>query len=288
MDLLVTGATGFVGSHLVPALGGAHRIYALARRSGAPTLGIKWIECDLAFGLPVQRLPRRIDAIFHLAQSRRDRDFPTGARDIFAVNVQATLELLEYARSSGAARFVLTSSGGVYGSGPQPFRETDALRPPDFYLSSKQCAEAVATCYEQFFALVILRPFFIYGPGQSGRLIANLAARIVAGEAIQVAGGNGPRLNPVYVDDVMNVFGAVLRPEVSGTYNLAGPEVVSLRQLAEMIGATAGAPPRFSVPPGVAGDLVANIDRLRALGCTPRVGLAEGLRRTLGRRKPAG
>jgi UDP-glucose 4-epimerase len=288
MDLLLTGATGFLGTHFVRKCGATHRIYALAREAPAAAAGVTWIRGDLARGLPADHLPPRVDAVMHLAQSRHDRDFPAGARDVFAVNVHVTLELLEYARTSGAKRFVLASSGGVYGTGPRPFRETDALHPPDFYLTSKQCAEALAMCYEKFLALVILRPFFIYGPGQSGRLIPNLAARIVRGEEIQVAGGEGPRLNPVYVGDVVNVLRAALRPDVTGTYNVAGTEAVSVRHLAEVIGTIVGSPPRFTVPVATtAGDLVADIGRLSTLGCTPRVGLEEGLRQAFATPQPS-
>jgi len=280
MELLVSGATGFLGTHFVRAAGRTHRIYALARARGSAD-GVTWIDADLAGRVPIERLPAQVDAVVHLAQSRHDRDFPAGARDVFAVNVSATLDLLDYARVCAARRFVLVSSGGVYGTGPSPFSETDALAPPDFYLTSKHCAEALAAPYGAYFTVVILRPFFIYGPGQAGRLIPNLAARIVRGEDIQVAGGEGPRLNPVYVDDMVGALEAVLRPEAGGAYNVAGADVVSVRRLAQMIGATIGAPPRFTSPPGsVARDLVGNIERLGMLHWRPQVGLEDGLQRT--------
>src|SRR5262249_22562463 len=107
MRVLVTGATGLIGSALVERLARSSEVFALGRTSGLELEGVDWIRGDLSEPLDPATLPAKVDAVAHLAQSERYRDFPEGALDLFAVNVQSTAALLEYARGAGASAFVL-------------------------------------------------------------------------------------------------------------------------------------------------------------------------------------
>src|SRR5689334_14237315 len=123
MKLLVTGAHGFIGNHLIRELQNRHEVFALARKlppqsTSGPT---RWIEQDLNRPLDYARLPQRVDAIIHLAQSEFYKQFPERADDIFNVNTNSTFQLLEYGRKSGAEHFVFTSTVGVYGYGYEKF-----------------------------------------------------------------------------------------------------------------------------------------------------------------------
>src|SRR5262249_49632632 len=153
-------------------------------------------------------LPGRADAVFSLAQARRFREFPEMAEETFAVNVQATLTLLQWALSSGVERFIQVSSGGVYGSGRQSslLCETDPLAmhsPIGFYLGTKLCSEVIFQNYSHFFrSAVTLRPFFIYGPGQrKDMFVARLIESIRTGARVRLQGENGLRMNPIFVED---------------------------------------------------------------------------------------
>jgi UDP-glucose 4-epimerase len=280
--LLVTGATGFVGRHLIAALADRHEIAAIARRTPAGADDrVRWIEQDLAAGLDREALPGAVDAVVHLAQSKRYREFPDGAQDIFAVNIASTFALLEYARLAGASHFVFTSSGGVYGYGDDPLAESHPVSPIDFYLRSKYAAELLVANYQSLLTTVVLRLFFVYGAGQRQMLIPTLAARVTGGEPVVVRGDPGVRINPVHVDDAVRVFEPALALERSGVYNVAGPEAVTLTELVEALGRAAGREPSvshdMSSPP--TGDLVADTALMReVLGVEPRVSLADGLR----------
>lgn len=285
MKVLVTGATGLIGRHLVGRLAPKHEVFAITRRP-APAAGdsVRWIEQDLAGELDTSALPESIDAIIHLAQSERYNDLPDGAPDVFALNVAATFHLLEYARGAGAETFVLASTGGLYGHSSSPISETDPVEPLNFYFRSKHLAEQLLSGYEEYLRPVALRPFFVYGPGPSEMLVSRLAKRVQAGEEITVEGDPGLRLNPIYVEDAARAFEGALVLESGGVFNVAGNETLTLSELVERLGAAAGQEPKTNGtendPPG---DLVGDIERMKAvLGVTPEVSLEQGLRSLFG------
>lgn len=289
MRILVTGANGFVGRRLLETHAGEHELFALARTRGPELPDVEWIEHDLVEPLANARLPERIDAVIHLAQSRRYREFPEGARDVFEVNTRSTFELLEYARDAGARSFVFTSSGGIYPPSPEPLAETDPVEPSTFYFSSKYASELLIANYATFFATVVLRPFFVYGPGQERMLVPSLIERVLSGDVVTVEGDPGLRINPIYVDDAVRVFEPALRWAGAGIFNVAGDEALTMTELVELIGEVVGRQPAIEHTPGAsAGDLVADNTRMReTLGVRPRVSLREGLGRTVGSRLPA-
>jgi nucleoside-diphosphate-sugar epimerase len=289
MRILVTGATGFVGRHLLASSSGDHELVALAR--GAPPDELRahadWIEADLSWPLETARLPERVDAVVHLAQSPRYRDFPDGASDVFAVNAAATVGLLEYAHAARASRFVLASSGAVYRPSPDPLTEDAPPDPSGLYASSKAAAEWSVRSYAELMDTVVLRFFFVYGAGQTGMLIPSLAQRVLEGQPVEVRGDPGLRLNPIHVDDAVRVFAPALGLAGGGIFNVAGPDVVSLTELVELIGEVAGVAPAIAHVAGEQGDLVADIRRMvETLGIEPMVPLREGIGRVVAGRSP--
>jgi UDP-glucose 4-epimerase len=283
MRVLVTGANGFIGRRFVETHGPSHEVFALARSPGPDLPGVEWIVHDLVEPLDRAPLPRRLDAIVHLAQSRRYRDFPDGARDVFDVNTRSTLELLEYARGAGVGSFVFASSGGIYGYGYERLVESDPVNPLNFYFSSKYAAELLIGNYEPFFRTIIFRFFFVYGPRQHGMLVPNLVERVLRGEEISVEGNPGLRINPIYVDDAVRALQSALSHPTSGLFNIAGDETVTLTELVGVIGEVAQRAPRLRhSASGAAGDLVGDNSRMRdVLGVRPETPLRDGLGRLL-------
>lgn len=281
MRILVTGAAGFVGGHLVRRLGRGHEVFALAK-SGQPrgrTDGVSWVEQNLAEPLDYARLPRPVDVVIHLAQSRFYKDFPGQARDIFAVNVGGTFNLLEYAMTVGAARFILASTGGVYGYSYEKFVETDPVSPLNFYLSSKHIAELLVGNYQQFFDTTVLRLFFVYGAGQKPvMLIPRLVRSVLAGRPVTLQGHEGIHLNPVHVSDVVGALERALKLEGNHLINVAGPQVLSLREICRVIGTQVGREPVFTtLDDQKSGYLIGDITKMKELLGGPRVPFHEGV-----------
>jgi UDP-glucose 4-epimerase len=279
LRVLLTGGTGFIGSHLVERLQG-HEVFSLARRPPSPgSAGVSWIQQDLTEPLDTRRLPGQIDVVMHLAQSRHYKDFPERAGDIFAVNVNATLQLLDYSRNAGATRFIFASTGGVYRTSYEKLAETAPISPLGFYLSSKYAAELLISNYQGLLETVVVRPFFVYGPGQKGMLIPTLATKVVEAEELQIQGNPGLRINPIFVDDAVRVFERLLEHPASGVFNVAGSESVSMTELVHLIGRLAGREPRVThVDNETQGDLVGDTSKMnQILGIRPETGLRDGL-----------
>jgi nucleoside-diphosphate-sugar epimerase len=277
MRILVTGAAGFVASHLIPRLAEeGHDVYALDRdKSRIADLPATPVEHDLS-ERPTS-LPD-VDAVIHLAQA--NVKLPDEAAVLFAVNAGSTVDLLDHARRCGAERFLYASTGTVYGFGEQPFSETDAPAGRDLYAVSKLSGELAVEAYAPHFSTFIARLWAPYGPGQHSRMIPRLIERVRAGEPVQLNDGGRPRMNPMYVDDLCRVFAAALELDGHHVVNVAGDEVVGIDDLARLIGEAVGREPVLEQADGGApGDVIADTTKLHALiDVRPLTPLSEGLR----------
>jgi len=279
-DILVTGATGLLGSAVVTALAADHEVVAVARRPPARSAGVEWITHDLRQPVLPDNLPSHIEVVIHLAQAREFRDFPSRAVDIFAVNVASTVLLADWACTAGARTFMVASTGGVYQPGPAPHGEDEAVGgpgAPSFYAASKLAAESLARAYGSHMSVVVFRPFFIYGRGQAaGMLFPRLIDSIRSRRPIVIDGQDGMRFNPIHVSDAAHAVAAALTLEDSCVVNLAGPQVVSLRETAELLAAPLGIEPALDVRPQVAPmDCIADISAMTARLGSPTKALVD-------------
>lgn len=288
MKVLVTGGSGFVGRNLVPELARSHDVICVLRdRSSAAGLDpARVIEADLTDPHIARKLPGQIDVVVHLAQAYLP--FPDHAADLFLVNAASTHWLAEYARSSGASRFILASSGSVYQPAAGPLREDGVTVPPSYHTTTKLISELLLRQYAPFFAVAVLRLFAPYGPGQVDRLLPRLIESVKSGSTITLSRGGEPRMNPIYVTDLVRVICQAIEGAEAYTINVAGPETASIRDLAEMIGRHVGRPPVYDERDGpTPGDYVADTTLMhRILKVDRLVRLDEGLRAMVGVSSP--
>jgi len=281
MKLLVSGGMGFIGSHLVEMLAQKNELFCLIQHKNKAKShqNVEWVVQDLGKSIDEKELPDRIDAIIHLAQSRHYREFPEKIWDIFHVNVQGTLSLLEYGRKRKIQKFIYASSGGIYGYSYEKFIETDTTNPINFYLTSKYCSELLIGNYTPFFHTVVFRFFFVYGPKQKGMLIPRLIENIKKGEPIVIYGKTGVKLNPIHVKDAIKAFSPALETPVSGVFNIAGDEVVSIKELSERIGDLVGKVPLFVYEKSnIPGDIIGDNSWMKTvLGVFPTISLKTGI-----------
>lgn len=316
MNVLVTGATGFTGNHLARHLAAAgHDVRALARDpQRAKTLGpgVTVVRGDLLDRKSLEAACDGVDVVYNIAALYRQAGLPKEMyRD---VNARAVGWLIEAAAAGGAKRLVHCSTVGVHGDVERPPANEDApLRPGDVYQWTKLEGESVGreAAGRTGVELVVARPSGIYGPGD--RRLLKLFGGVARGRFLMLGKGD-IFYHLTYIEDLCEGFRLCGEaPAAAGrTYILAGGEVTTLKELVARIARIAGVePPKRSLPVWpvwMAGALCEaacaplkiepplyrrrvdfftksrafDISRARAeLGYAPKVGLDEGIRKTL-------
>lgn len=286
MKILLAGATGFIGSHLVPALLSAgHEVHALVRNAAAARPGwsdVRCMEANLVAECP-KSLPS-VEAVVHLAQA--NVPFPAQAEELLAVNCTSAVTLAAHAQRCGAKRMIFASSGTVYGFSPEPITEAHPLNGAGFYAQTKIAAERLLGEFRAQLPVDLLRIFSPYGPGQQAtRLIPDIIRRVREGRAVTVRENGMPALTPVYVSDVVAVILARLTAADSVTMNVAGEERVGIREVAECAAALLGCEAVFEINPApLDGGIAADASLMtRATGVRP-ISMTEGVERFLAAR----
>jgi dTDP-glucose 4,6-dehydratase len=303
--VLVTGAAGFIGSHLCERLlaEGAD-VRALARYTGRRDVGHladlahdAFIALDIHFGDLtdgdfVGRLMAGCEAVFHLGASISVPYSYVAPHEVVKTNVLGTLNVLSAARTTGS-RVVQMSSSEVYGTAlTAPMTEAHPLNAQSPYAASKVGADKLAEAFFLSYDLpvVIARPFNTYGPRQSPRaVLGTLVEQAVAGGAVEL-GSLGTTRDFVYVADTVDALLRLIDDGEPGeAYNVATGQDVSITDAVELVGELLGRPldvttreermrPEASEVRRLCGDAT----KLReATGWAPAVELREGLMRMI-------
>lgn len=268
-SILITGCNGLLGRDLCEKLSKSNLdLYGLVHNNlYTPIKNVRYIIKDLSNLNNLDKLPKKIDCIVHLAQSSNFRKFPEFSQDIFNVNVSSTAFLLEYARKINVKKFIYASSGGIYGKGPSSFDENASIVPIGdlgFYLGTKTCGEIIVQSYASIFEVNIIRPFFIYGKYQNrSMLIPRIMDSISNGKAITIQNNQGIRINPINVDDASNSVIALLEKNSSSIFNIAGPEILSIFEIAETMADFLQKKPIYKNIAGPSYDIIADITLMK-------------------------
>jgi UDP-glucose 4-epimerase len=302
--VLVTGGAGFIGSHVCEAYRDAGwTVVAVddlssGKRENIPE-GVELVEMDIRSDrLPALMKERKVELVNHHAAQIDVRVSVAQPRLDASINVDGWLNVLESAHAAGAARVVYVSSGGVvYGEPEQiPTGETAPKAPISPYGVSKLAGEHYLFFYRKVHGLegVTLRYSNVYGPrqdphGEAG-VIALFSRRLLEGDDLRVFGDGEQTRDYVYVGDVAAANLAVSSlPLVDPAsiddvaYNVATGSETSVCELADTIIAASGRDAGTEFAPARPGELLRSCldtSKLRAAGWSPRIDLAEGLRRT--------
>jgi len=236
MKILVTGANGFIGTHICNVLSTKHQLFALTRSGNHHNPAVTALGVDLSKEFDATVLPKQIDVVIHLAQSRKFREFPNGVVDTLSVNTLSTARLLNYAIDAQCQQFIFASTGSVYTPGEGLLSELDNINPSNPYAISKYATELIANCYAKQMQVLNLRIFFPYGPGQEKMFIPNLINSIKEGNPVTISGDSyGLAFCPLYIADLCRLIADSIDHKASGTLNLGGAERVTLVEAANAI-----------------------------------------------------
>lgn len=236
MKILVTGASGFIGSHLIKRLEEKrYDIVCVSRKKRCPA---RTILADITKKSQMRKLPKDVDCIFHLAAYVPKREAKAESFRSDQANSLATLNLLEYAKSSKIKKFIYSSTKSVYGAPLYlPVDERHPVNPDNFYAASKYGGELLcrAFAFNYNLNIVILRLAYVYGWGmRKSTVLHKFVTNALRGENLVLVNGGKDILDLVYIDDVVNAL--LLATKVrSGVYNIGGGKPVSVQKLAKTI-----------------------------------------------------
>ncbi len=308
MNILVTGAAGFIGSALtLRLLAQGHRVVGIdnfndyyrvdlkrarhARQEALP--GYRGLEMDLCDAEGLSRLfaEERFDVVCHLAAQAGVRYSLENPMAYVQSNLVGFANVLEACRRHGVPRLVYASSSSVYGGNTKlPFSETDPVdRPVSLYAATKKSNELMAHAYAHLygFQAVGLRFFTVYGPwGRPDMAYWLFTEAILSGKPIRVFNHGRMRRDFTYVDDIVSgVVSCVEAPaEILGPYrifNIGNNRPEDLMEVIRILGESLGVEPVMEMLPMQPGDVpatYADIDSIsKALGYRPTTPISTGL-----------
>ncbi len=305
--VLVTGAGGFIGSHLVEALvsqGALVRVFVRYNSRGSLGLlhqieesirsKVEIIFGDLRDLVAVEEAVRGVSHVFHLGALIAIPYSYLHPVEVVETNVIGTLNILQAARSLGVERVVHTSSSEVYGTALHvPIEEAHPLQGQSPYSASKIGADKIAESYYCAYGLpvVTLRPFNTYGPRQSTRaIIPSIITQALTSNVVRI-GNLEARRDLTYVTDTVQGFLQIAEAKgIEGeTFNLGTGQEVSIAELAQEIFSLMDKSPKLDIEPARLRPEKSEVQRLlsdnrrarQRLGWTPRVALEEGLLKTI-------
>lgn len=306
--VLVTGAAGFIGSHLVERLvRDGHRVRAFARYNGRDERGhLDELPADVQAALEVHRGDLKDPEAVRAAVAGREWVFHLGALiaipysyqnpyDVVQVNVNGTAHVLDACRASDTLeRVVLTSTSEVYGTAQRvPIDESHPLQGQSPYAATKIGADALGLSYHRSFGLpvAVLRPFNTFGPRQSARaIVPTIISQALARPVVRL-GSLDPRRDLTYVEDTAGAFVSIAGCDdaIGRVVNVGRGSDVTIGELVDRVAAILGRPipvetdpARVRPPASEVGRLLAGTALAESLwGWRPTISLDEGLQRTI-------
>ncbi|KKQ91823.1 MAG: NAD-dependent epimerase/dehydratase [Candidatus Woesebacteria bacterium GW2011_GWB1_39_10] len=234
MKIGITGATGFLGGHLISKLlsdGYSIKAFVIEENPPLPR-GIEWVRGNLVSGEGISEFLKDVDVVIHLA----GRNLPP-EEELIKDNVMATRNLIMEALKHPIKQFIFTSSVAVYGKDKKnKFKETDECFPNTEYGLTKYLAEKIVQYWSTKIGepATIFRPFNIYGPGNFKGIIYTFYSNIKDDGKVVIYGDGKQERDYLYVGDIVEAFSTVIRIKKAGIFNLGATKKYSVLEVLEV------------------------------------------------------
>jgi UDP-glucose 4-epimerase len=291
MRVLVTGGSGFIGSHVVDKLrlrGHEPVIYDLRPSPWHEEGTVETVLGSITDREALERALQNVGAVAHLAAVADVNDVHAEPEDAERVNARGTVTVLEAARRSGVKRILYASTIWVYSDCAEDDVDEDTLLPPPshLYTSTKLAGELYCKAYQELYGIdyTTLRFGIPYGPrAREAAVIPAFVNKALKGEALTLAGDGSQSRRFVYVEDLADGVAAGLAPvAINRVYNLASNETVTIKRIAETVKELIGDTEIVYAParPGDFGGKIVSSERAeRELGWTAATPFEEGVKR---------
>lgn len=299
MKILITGGSGFIGSHIVEHYQDiAEEIRVLDNLRTGYKKNLDGLKCTFIEGSitdreTVRKAVEGVDYIFHMAALVSVPESMSKIGECIDINVNGLLNVLEEASAAGVKKLVLASSAAIYGDNPTvPKVETMYPEPKSPYAITKLDGEYYLNMFraEGKINTAAVRFFNVFGPRQDPKgayaaAVPIFIEKAVKGEDITVYGEGDRTRDFIYVKDIVGALSfAVETPEVQGVFNAGYGGQITINDLATKIIAASGSTSKVLHAPVRAGDVMhsrASAAKLLGVGWTPKYTLEEGLATTL-------
>lgn len=296
MKILITGGTGFQGSHLAEdLLTKGHEVTILntwseetEKNSASFKNRANFIWGSVTDREIVDKSVREKEVVFHLAGRINVDESIKYPLEHITANIIGTYNILEAIRRN-SNRLIYVSSCESYGGSDQPINETRELKPQSPYAATKVAGDRLCYAYHRTYGIdvVIMRPFNVFGErqkeGDGGAVIPIFVAKALRGEPLTVFGTGEQKRDYMYISDLINAYGLVLeRPEINGmAMNFGTGKETSIKSIAEYIAKKLGVGINYkaSRPGEVAGFICDYSKAKKILGWEPKVSAWEGIDR---------
>ncbi len=268
--IFITGICGGIGMSLANRLVEDYNVEGLSRNNNSRLdERVKFYQKDISKEDLSLDYDSRI--VIHLAALTNAKLCEENPDLAYSVNVEGTERFMRNLEGKKLEKFIYISTGYVYGTHDKPHKEIDSINPLNEYAKTKYQGELIIQKYQREFPIVVLRPFFIYGPDTNrDKIIYRILRNVENNLPINLNKDNKPILSLLHIDDFIDIFQLIIESDIKGIFNVASEERKSIKEITEIIAKIKNKKPHFHLTDLNQPNWIADINKIKQKGFSPK------------------